>query len=247
MNPAVLVALNLINEIFVANGNQEITGTNSNPVLKAILNSLYGITGDTEYLTTFDKTNLVSAINEVNDLVGQINSIKLFSGDSNPNALPPNGGDFELRDFYAQTSGGGNIALWIYTGVGVNGWVNLNKEEVLFVNALPTIGTVNILYVRRTDDSIWGWHNGSGGGDPAEWRQLGGGASGTFVHRFTYDGSNAVQNLTNSITELIDFQIENGCNYDDNLEIITPNQISVANAVTNGILYAGNKVKLIYK
>lgn len=65
MNPEVQNALDLINNIFTANGNQEITGTNSNGVLQAILNALYSITGNNEDLSTADKTNLVAAINEL--------------------------------------------------------------------------------------------------------------------------------------------------------------------------------------
>lgn len=134
MNPNVLAALNLINSIFVTNGQQEITGANSNPVLVAMLNSLYGITGNNQSLSTSVKTNLVAAINELKDGIDGINPINLYTGGADPNVEPPNGGDIDVLDFYTQTDIGGAIALWLYTGIPGLGWLNLTQtvSAVLF-------------------------------------------------------------------------------------------------------------------
>lgn len=160
MNPQIQAALNLINQVFVANGAQEITATNSNPVLIAILQSLYGLTGNNLELDTTAKDNLVDAINEVNGLVSQLNSIQLYEGSADPNVVPPNSGDTNILDFYQQTESGNAIALWISTGVAGLGWLNLTSKDVLVSANLPTSGVVGKIYVRTIDNTLWRWELG---------------------------------------------------------------------------------------
>lgn len=137
MNPDVQAAITLINSIFVANGVQAITGTNSNAVLNAMIAALYEITGNNEDLDTAAKNNLVAAINELKNQIDAIDAINKFTGGADPNVEPPNGGDFDTGDIYIQTTETGAIAYWIYTGIEPSiGWLNLtaNLSSVLYTS-----------------------------------------------------------------------------------------------------------------
>lgn len=172
-----------INAVIKTNGNEEITGEILNSILNQIVSVFYGITGDKQYLNTETKDNLVDAINELQDLLGQINTIKLLSGTANPNTVPPNGGDYEVRDFYMQTSNLGTIALWIYTGVIGVEWLNLTAKEsdIVFVSNLPTNGNSTKLYIRTSDNTIWRWQLGGSVQYPVStFVQIGGGNVGTL-------------------------------------------------------------------
>lgn len=125
MNPAVQAAINAINAQIIANGNQNITANILNPILLMIENSLYGITGNNQNLETATKVNLVAAINEIKNAVDEITGIKLYTGGENPNIEPPNGGDYNVLDFYTKTGVFGAESLWIYTGVPGIEWLNL--------------------------------------------------------------------------------------------------------------------------
>lgn len=172
MNTQIQQALDLINDIFVANGAQEITGENSNAVLQKIVYSIYSLTGDNTDLETVAKDSLVEAINEVNGLVNQLNSIKLYTGTEDPNVTPPNGGNFNTLDFYMrqQNVGGNmvNIDLFINTSIpGVN-WLSLLNKDNIFVSTLPTTGDSTKLYIRTSDNTLWRFVSGLG-----VWAQLG--------------------------------------------------------------------------
>lgn len=203
MNPQYLAALALIDEIFVANGNQEITGTNSNPVLRAILQSLYSITGNNLELETVAKDNLVDAINEVNGLVSQIDSIQLYTGSPNPNTTPPNGGNTNVLDFYSQTSAGNAIALWIKTGIPGIGWLNLTENQIEFVTNLPTTGVGYKLYLRRSDYTLWAYNVLS---IPASWIQVGNTNNTILINGNKFEYKKKPTNITSNI-EAGDFAV----------------------------------------
>lgn len=171
MNEEIQQLIDNINAVITTNGNEEITGDILNSILNEMVSVLYGITGDPQYLNTFAKDNLVDAINELDDLLGQINTIKLFSGTQDPNTFDVNGGEYEVRDFYMQTSNLGTIALWIYTGVIGVQWLNLTSKDsdVIFVVNRPTTGIQNKLYIQTSDNTMWRYVAGVGA-----WVQLGG-------------------------------------------------------------------------
>lgn len=134
MNPAVQNALNLINSIVIANGNQEITGTNLNAVLNAMLDSLYEITGNNEDLDTTYGADLVGAINEVFHLIDDIQSINIYSGNADPNVTPPNGGNTNVGDIYIRTLSGQAVQYWVKTGITGSVWIDLtaNSNAVIY-------------------------------------------------------------------------------------------------------------------
>lgn len=126
MNPDVEAAIEAINDYIITNGNQEITAAILNPILLQIINSLYDITGNNEDLSTDDKSNLVAAINELKESINDLDPISLYNGGDDPNVTPPNGGDFNVLDFYTKTGVSGAESLWIYTGIEPSiGWLNL--------------------------------------------------------------------------------------------------------------------------
>lgn len=134
MNPAVQNAINLINSIVIANGNQEITGTNLNAVLNAILNSLYETTGNVLDLDTTFNANLVGAVNELFYMIGNIDAINIYNGSSDPNVTPPNGGNTNVGDIYIRTLSGEAVQYWVKTGITGSVWIDLtaNSNAVIY-------------------------------------------------------------------------------------------------------------------
>lgn len=141
MNPVITAIIAAINSNIVTNGEQNITAVILNPILDGIVDTLYGIAGNNQDLQTAAKNNLVAAINELKNQLDLINPIEHYNGGADPNVEPPNGGDFNVLDFYTQTGVGGAEALWIYTGVPSIGWLNLtgNLNSVLYTAQNLTI------------------------------------------------------------------------------------------------------------
>lgn len=109
--------LALINQVIVANANNEITANVLNPVLVGMVEQINEITGALADLTA-PANNLVNAINGVPSSSGS--DITIFSGENNPNINPP--ANFSIADFYAQIVNGSPVALYIFTGVT---WISL--------------------------------------------------------------------------------------------------------------------------
>lgn len=119
--------LALINQEIVPNNNNEITANVLRPILIEMLQQPNELIGLLSNLTTTANTNLVEAINEINDSFSQLNGINIFQGIGNPNdntSLSPN-----LVDFYSQLNNQNNIVdLWIFTGIE---WVSLNSNRAV--------------------------------------------------------------------------------------------------------------------
>lgn len=112
-----------INLWIIANGNNEITADVLRPILLDMLQQPNDLIGDLSSLNTSDNTNLVSAINSVqNDLNSIVSDgFVLLDGYDNPNNFPP--AVFDVANFYAQKDIDNLvIALWVYNGVE---WFNL--------------------------------------------------------------------------------------------------------------------------
>lgn len=106
-----------INAWIYTNGNNEITAATLNPVLQAIRERINDVSGNLDDLTTSDTTNLVAAINSIQEALENINAdgIMLHSGTENPNTTPPL--SFNIADFYIQQDIDNNpVALWQYNG-----------------------------------------------------------------------------------------------------------------------------------
>src|SRR5690606_19925380 len=105
----------LINNNIIPNNNNEITADVLRPILIEMLqqpNDLIGMLGN---LQTDDKSNLVTAINEIVDDVGAMSSVKVLSGDVDPDTIVQQ--DANPGDLYSQTDALGNqIKIWIYDG-----------------------------------------------------------------------------------------------------------------------------------
>lgn len=106
-----------IEQFIITNGNNEITAAILNPILKNLAGFANDSIGDLSDLTTSENTNLVSAINEINEALGSINAggIQLYSGTADPNDTPPV--IFSTGDFYLQVDGSENpLMLYQYDG-----------------------------------------------------------------------------------------------------------------------------------
>lgn len=110
--------LDLINQFIVTNGNNEITANVLNPILKDMVNQPNLLIGVLSQLNTADQTNLVNAINEVYNLIGDVTDVgvRLHQGTSDPNVTPPP--QYNIADFYIQKDLSNNpIQLWQWNGV----------------------------------------------------------------------------------------------------------------------------------
>ena len=120
----------LINQWIITNGNREITAAVLNPVLRAMTEFVRSVTGDLANLNTSNNDNLVSAINEVNTALANvnINGSQVYYGEPNPNTTPPP--FFKPGDFYLQEDIFNDpVALFVYDGFV---WRNLTAT-------LPTL------------------------------------------------------------------------------------------------------------
>ena len=117
--------IDLINQIVVENHNREITGSELNAVLLAMVQQPNDAIGDLDSLSTGVNTDLVSAINW---LLTQINSgAVIHSGEPDPNITPPS--SFAVGDLYSRLDVMSNpIQLYIYTGVE---WALLSSSSVI--------------------------------------------------------------------------------------------------------------------
>lgn len=109
--------LDLINQFIVSNGNNEITADVLRPILEAILQQPNELIGNTSQLQTVNQSNLVSAINEVYQMISNIGNtgVKLYEGLDDPNVVPPP--QYNIADFYIEKDSNNNpIALWQYNG-----------------------------------------------------------------------------------------------------------------------------------
>jgi len=112
----------LINQWIVANGDNEITADVLRPILLSISQQPNDLIGDLEDLTTDSQTNLVEAINELNQSIQEVSGITIFSGANTPITTPPVG--FTTGDFYAQVSGLSTISFWQFNGTQ---WVEIRE------------------------------------------------------------------------------------------------------------------------
>ena len=115
----------LINQWIITNGNREITAAVLNPVLRAMTEFVRSVTGDLANLNTSNNDNLVSAINEVNTALANvnINGSQVYYGEPNPNTTPPP--FFKPGDFYLQEDIFNDpVALFVYDGFV---WKNINQ------------------------------------------------------------------------------------------------------------------------
>lgn len=60
---------------------------------------------------------------------------------------------------------------------------------------------------------------------------------------FTYTSPNNTFTVINPINQIIDIQIDNGCNYDSYATVDNDNEVTI----DNSIIYGGEKIKIIYK
>src|SRR5690606_17798927 len=96
------ILLAFIDNWIKTNGNREITAAVLNPVLKAIADWARLHIGNLENLNTSDKSNLVAAINEVNQALSTVggNAPTVHNGQADPNVTPPL--TYQMGDFYLQ-------------------------------------------------------------------------------------------------------------------------------------------------
>lgn len=136
--------LALINLWIVANGNNEITADVLRPILEAMVNQPNDAIGDLTLLDTTDKTNLVTAINEIFNTAGV--GITIHPGTTDPNITPP--ASYSLGDFY-EWNDGGLVGFYQYNGTQ---WVlvkSLNTEDDLISSDAGNMVQAG------TDGKIW--------------------------------------------------------------------------------------------
>lgn len=139
--------IELINQEIVTNGNREITANVLNPILRAMTDWALSQDGVLSTLNTADKSNLVAAINEVNQALAtvDINSSQVYSGLDNPNTTPPP--SYGTADFYVQVDAFNDVvAVFLYDG---NTWINLTQ-------ALQNALTPSFLALTDTPDTYSG-------------------------------------------------------------------------------------------
>lgn len=119
MNEADVIVL--INDYIKANGNKEITGIVLNQVLLAMIAQPNNKVGELDDLNTGDKTDIVSAINELFTSIGNLSTpFTVHTGDNDPNVTPP--AEYDAPDFYVRVQGGNTTGVYIYNGAD---WVQL--------------------------------------------------------------------------------------------------------------------------
>lgn len=180
--------IQLIIDIIVANGNNQITANVLRPVLLAMLEQSNDKMGELSDLDTTDKTNLVNAINEALANGGVGSTFTVHSGTDNPNTTPP--ASYSIGDWYIRNG----TSIYQYNG---DTWVLLSNSSVT-----------------------------------------------VFSEAFTYTSPNNTFTVINPINQIIDVQIEHGSNYNEYATIANGNEVTIA---TSGILYGGEKIRIIYK
>lgn len=144
-----LELIGLINQWIITNGNREITAAVLNPVLRAMSDYTLQQDGDLENLNTTDKSNLVAAINEVNQALGNvnINSSQIYTGTDNPNVTPPP--SFTAADFYIQLDEfNAVVAVFLYSGTT---WINLTEIIQQSSTALQSVQAGTNITIDNTD------------------------------------------------------------------------------------------------
>lgn len=114
----------LINANIVPNDNNEITADVLRPILLAMLQQPNELIGDLSNLTVEDVSDLVSAINELNQSISDSQSIQVYEGE----VLPQDSGvDPNPADFYHQVSPiSGTIDFFVFRG---DGWMSLDSFQ----------------------------------------------------------------------------------------------------------------------
>lgn len=115
----------LINSVVYTNANQEITAALMNPMLIAMLTQPNDAIGDLGDLDTTTQTNLVSAINEVFNIVDSYTTeITVHTGTNDPNVVPP--ASFQAPDIYKRVVAGDVLGVWMYNGTS---WISIIPTE----------------------------------------------------------------------------------------------------------------------
>lgn len=141
--------INLINSIIRANGNEEITGSILNSVLLAMVEQPNDLIGDFNN-TTVTGDSVVEKINTLLGLINNVSSIKVHTGENDPNITPP--ASYNVADFYAQTSAGNVIELWQYNGVE---WVSQNNIiDDNNISANSTYSSEKIIDLFNSQDGV---------------------------------------------------------------------------------------------
>lgn len=114
----------LINANIVPNDNNEITADVLRPILLAMLQQPNELIGDLSNLTVEDVSDLVSAINELNQSITNSQSIQVYQGE----VLPQDSGiDPNPADFYHQISPiSGTVDFFVFRG---DGWMSLDSFQ----------------------------------------------------------------------------------------------------------------------
>lgn len=118
--------ITLINSEIIPNNNNEITANVLRPILIEMLQQPNDLIGDLSTLTTADSSNVVKAINELQNDLSQIGGINVFQGAGSPNSNPPTGA--VIADFYSELDVSSSVVgLWINGG---NNWVRLSDKYI---------------------------------------------------------------------------------------------------------------------
>lgn len=118
--------ITLINSEIIPNNNNEITANVLRPILIEMLQQPNDLIGDLSTLTTSDNSNIVNAINELNDDLTQISGINIFQGVGDPNSNTPSGA--VIADFYSELDVSSSVVgLWIFDGLR---WVRLSDKYI---------------------------------------------------------------------------------------------------------------------
>lgn len=118
--------ITLINSEIIPNNNNEITANVLRPILIEMLQQPNDLIGDLSTLTTADSSNVVKAINELQNDLSQIGGINVFQGVGSPNSNPPTGA--VIADFYSELDVSSSVVgLWINGG---NNWVRLSDKYI---------------------------------------------------------------------------------------------------------------------
>lgn len=116
--PTYSEVINQLNTFIITNGNNEITASVLNPVLKFITDFANNHMGDLSSLTTDQTNNLVNAINSLKQNLNDISNsgVQLYTGVDDPNDVPPP--SFNYADFYMQVDflTSDPITLWQWNG-----------------------------------------------------------------------------------------------------------------------------------
>lgn len=167
---------NLIDSDIVTNHNQEITAVVLNPILQAIVDLFPEIVGNLDDLTTSDTSNIVNAINSLQDAIDNFENV-IYSGIGNPNVVTPVGFDGAIGALYSQkNSGGDSVNLWIYTDVDGIGWVNLTQLSLQVPSSqkVNRNDVVNLPSLLKGQSVVYYTHFTSNIPDPDGWFWLGG-------------------------------------------------------------------------